>query len=336
VIRPPSPDDSLLADARAHAAAGAWRELRALLERSPRAEAHPELAVLLVEALLWTAEPREARRRLAEALPAIEREGGASLVRRATNLRGAGALQLGELAEAEAAFARALELARYDGDDLLAARATNNLAIIANVRGERDEALALYQLAVAAYQRVGDPRGLASTFHNMAITFRDLGRLDTADEYERRAIEFAREGGDDRLVAMARTGRAELSLRQGDPALAAAGARRAAQDFAVLPEPVGEANALRLLGAAGLELGRLDDASTALDRALALAVEHGSAVIEAEARASRAELAAAGESLDEARREASRAIEIFERLGALAERDALRRWLAGLGGAPAG
>jgi tetratricopeptide (TPR) repeat protein len=330
VIRPPSPDDSLLADARAHAAAGAWRELRALLERSPRAETHPELAVLLVEALLWTAEPREARRRLVDAMPVVERDGGAALIRRAANVRGAGALQLGELAEAESAFARALELARYDGDDLLVARATNNLAIIANVQGARDEALTLYQLAVAAYQRIGDSRGLASTFHNMAITFRDLGRLDTADEYERRAIEFAREGGDDRLVAMARTGRAELSLRQGDPALAAAGARRAAHDFAVLPEPVGEANALRLLGAAGLELGQLDDAGAALDRALDLAVEHGSAVVEAEARASRAELAIAVGRAEEARPEALRAIEIFDRLGAAAERDALRRWLAGL------
>jgi tetratricopeptide (TPR) repeat protein len=335
VIRHPSLDDPLLADARARATAGAWSDVRALLERSPRAGSHAELAVLLVEALLWTAEPREARRRLVEALPVIERDGGAALARRATNLRGAAALQLGELGEAESAFGRALELARYDGDDLLVARATNNLAIIANVRGARDEALALYQLAVAAYQRIGDARGLAQSFHNMAITFRDLGHLDTSDEYERRAIEFAREGGDDRLVGMARTGRAELSLRQGDPALAAAGARRAAQEFAALAEPVGEANALRLLGAAGLELGQLDDAGSALERALALAVEHGSAVIEAEARGSRAELAAARGSRDDARREALRAVEIFDRLGAGAERDALRRWLEELGDGPA-
>lgn len=325
------PRDSLLDDARALADAGAWRELRARLEAAPAATEHAELLVLLVEALLRSAEPRAAQRRLLDALPLLERA-DAALARRAANLRGAAAFELGELAEAAEAFASALDLARYDGDDRLVARATNNLAAIANVRGARDEALALYHLAVAAYQRIGDSRGLASSFHNMAITFRDLSRLDTADEYERRAIEFARESGDDQLVAMARTGRADLSLRQGDPALAAAGARRAAQDFAGLPDPLGEADALRLLGAAAVELGRLEEAASALDRALSLAVEHGSAVVEAEARASRAELAAAAGDRVAARREALLAIEIHERLGATAERDALRRWLATLGG----
>ena len=333
LVQPPT--DALLADARALAAAGAWRELRLRLERAPAASGHPELLVLLAEALLRDAEPREARRRLLDGRPVVER-GGAELVRRAANLRGAAAFELGELAEADAAFASALELARHGGDDRLAARATNNLAAIANVRGARDEALALYQLAVAAYQRIGDSRGLASSFHNMAITFRDLERLETADEYERRAIEFARESGDDQLVAMARTGRADLSLRQGDPALAAAGARRAAQDFSALPDPVGEADALRLFGAACVELGRLEEAAEPLARALSLAQEHGSAVIEAEARGSLAALAAAAGDPATARTQGSLAMEIHERLGATAERDALRRWLEALGKEPPG
>ncbi|MDQ3697708.1 MAG: tetratricopeptide repeat protein, partial [Gemmatimonadota bacterium] len=260
----PDDRDRLLDAARAHASAGEWSSLRSLLNgREETVSRRPELAFLLAEAELRLGDPRTAIPRLGAVLVSLERNGDNAALRRALNLLGAAYFETGDLASAEAAFGRALDLAHAERDDLLIARATNNLGAIANVHGEHERALAHYQLAVPAYQRLGNVLGLAESYHNMAITFRDARRYDSADEYERRAIEFAREGGSARLQAMAQVGRAELCLLRGDAHLADVGARRAALEYAAIPDPVGEADALRLAGAARLAAGASDDALVA-------------------------------------------------------------------------
>src|SRR5688500_739974 len=327
----PPASDPTLAAARAHAQAGAWGEVRALIaERRAAAVTQPELALLYGEALVRTGFSREARSWLDEILPAIERMGDRAALRRGTNMLGVAHFELGDLDDAEIAWARALELARYDEDDLLIARATNNLGTIENVRGRREAALSLYQLAIPAYQRLGNPLGLAESFHNMAITYRDSEQLDQADEYERRAIEFAGEARSPRLTALARLGRAELSLRRGDPRLAEASARYVAKVFAELHDPIREADALRLAGLASTELGQIAEATAALDAAVSLAREHGHALNEAESLAARARLRAATQDVAGARADAELAMVIFARLAATAERDAVAAWLAGL------
>lgn len=327
---PPAPDPTL-ATARAHAQAGAWGEVRALIdERRAAAVTQPELALLYGEALVRTGFSRDARAWLGDILPAIERMGDRAALRRGTNMLGVAHFELGDLEDAEAAWARALELARYDEDDLLIARATNNLGTIENVRGRREAALSLYQLAIPAYQRLGNALGLAESFHNMAITYRDSEQLDQADEYERRAIEFAGEARSPRLTALARLGRAELSLRRGDPRLAEASARYVARAFAELGDPIREADALRLAGVASLELGQVAEAAAALDAAVGLAREHGHALNEAESLAARARLRAATGDVTGARSDGELAVVIFARLAAVAERDAVAAWLASL------
>jgi tetratricopeptide (TPR) repeat protein len=320
--------DAVLAAARTHAAAGAWDEVRRLLTaHAPAALAHPELTTLRAESELRTGHPRDARAWLTEALPGVERSGDRAALRRAVNQLGVADVELGALDDAERAFEWALELAQLDCDDLLVARATNNLGAIANIRGRRDEALALYQLAVPAYQRLGNVRGLAESYHNMAITYRDLGQLARADECERRAIEYAREAASGRLVALARLGRADLSFRGGDACLAEVGARRAATDFAEIRDPIREADALRLVGAASLAQGKHDAAREALDCAIQLARAHGSALIEAEALHARAELLAVSGAPTAARADATAAAAIYARLDATAEREAVLEWM---------
>ncbi|HUO52349.1 MAG TPA: tetratricopeptide repeat protein [Gemmatimonadaceae bacterium] len=321
----PSP---LVVDARALGARGAWTELRALLgARVEESRVHPELITLFGEALLRTQAPREARTWLAGTRTAVRRSGDRAAVRRSVNLEGVACFETGELAQAEERFHEALELGRQDGDDLLLARATNNLGTIANVRGAPTEALALYRLAVPAYQRLGHARGLAETYHNLAISYRDLGDVPHADESERRAAEFARQAADARLAAMALVGLAELRLRSGDAELAEAEARRGAGEMARIGDPKGEADALRLVGAAATRRGRFAEARTALERALTLARTQGFAVIEAEALRARAELAHAEGRRDASRDEAREALAIYERLGARREAQALHEWL---------
>ena len=328
----PDATDGVLAAARTRALQGAWVEVRALLvEHAREARAYPELVALRAEAELRTGRPREARAWLTETLAGLEQSGDRAALRRAVNLLGVACVETGETAEAEDALGRALELARVDGDDLLVARATNNLGAIADMHGRREAALALYQLAIPAYQRLGDARGLAESYHNMAISHRGGERLAEADECERRAIEFAREASNRRLEAMAGVGRAEIQLRQGDAKLAEVVARRAARELAQLGDPIREADAVRLVGAANLALGRHAPARAALERALSLAREHGSALIEAESLRARAELQLALGDPPAARADAKAALAIYLRLGATEAGERMVAWMVAAG-----
>lgn len=315
-----------LEKARRHAAAGEWSvALQILREQGDATRAHPELATMRADAELRTGHPREAHQWLTTSLPTIERSGDRAALRKAVNQLGVADTELGSLDAAERAFGRALDLARADGDDLLVAHATNNMGAIANIRGRRDEALALYQLAIPAYQRLGNVAGLAQSLHNMAISFRHLGQLDRAAEYERRAIGYASESDNAPLLALAWLERAELSLHAGDAALAEVGAARAADQFARVPDPIRQADAYRVVGAARLALGHIHAAEEALARALQGARAHGSRLVEGETLRVLAECLVRRGEVGDGRREIATAIGIFTELGAEEQkRDALQ------------
>jgi tetratricopeptide (TPR) repeat protein len=320
--------DGLLTSARAHAATGKWDLVRRLLRTEAAvARLHPELVTLRGEAELRTGNPRDAHSWLREMLPLVEKSGDRAALRRAVNQIGVAEVELGALDDAEGTLGWALELGRRDGDDLLVARATNNLGAIANIRGQRGEALALYQLAIPAYQRLGHLIGLAESLHNMAISFRDLGQLEAADECERRAVDYAREAGAGPLLALAGLGRAELALRTGQAGMAEAAARRAAGQFAGMPDQIREADALRVVGAAAAAQGKTEAASDAIDRALTLARAFGSSLIEAEALHVRATLKRSSGDDEGARADAQSALAIYDRLGATVARESLAEWL---------
>jgi tetratricopeptide (TPR) repeat protein len=243
------------------------------------------------------------------------------------NLLGVALFELGMLEAAASTLEQVAEVAWSNGDDLLLAKARNNLGTIANVRGQRDKALALYQSAVPVYQRLGSSSGLAECYHNMAITYRDSLVLDHADECELRAIEFAHEAGSSRLTALARLGRAEISLRRGEVSLAEAGAMFAAMAFREAADPVGEADALRLIGVTRTLQGKLEPARSALETALALTREHGAALNEAETLRALAELAAIEGNIQVARAHALGALALLERLGAEGDAAAVTLWM---------
>jgi tetratricopeptide (TPR) repeat protein len=321
MIAAPSSDD-LPARVRQLAAAGAWPDVRAALAlRESEARRHPELVTAWAEASLRTGNPRDAHSWLADALPMVERSGDRAQLRRALNLLGVANTELGALDDAETTFDRAARLAWTDGDDLLVARATNNLAAIAHVRGRRDVAVALYSLALPTYQRLGSARGLAESYHNLAITLREQADLDRADECEQRSIEYARDAQAPALAAMARVGRAEISLRRGDANMAKATALLAAQALGDSGDPIRQADALRVAGIASLRLGDLQAARGALDGAVALAHEQGHTLIEAECRRARADVSRANGDLGAVREDLTRAADLFARLGAERERE---------------
>ena len=319
----------LRAHTRRMVATGAWPELNALLlENESAARSNPELVRLLGEGLVRVGRAREARDWLAGTLPALQRSDDRLSLRMATVLSGAAHLELGELDPARRAFEATLELARYDRDEALVARAMNNLGIVANIEGRWDDAIALYTLATTMHQRNGDRRGLAECYHNMAITHRDRGELAQADEWERRSAEYAREAEQERLLALARLGRAEIALRRRDFALAATAARRLTAEFERLGDRIRMADAMRLEGAARAGLRQFDTSRTLLDRALELSRDIGALLNIAETLRARAELGATMGDPAGTEADARAAIDAYLALGATKDAEAVERWLA--------
>jgi tetratricopeptide (TPR) repeat protein len=321
--------ETLRVESRRLAARGAWTELSTLLqENSAVARSHPECARLLGESLLRLGRAREAREWFGDILPEMRGTDDRLTLRTATVQLGAAHLELGEIEPARRAFEETLELARWDHDDVLVARAMNNLGIVANIEGRWDEAIALYALAITVHQRNGDSRGLSEGYHNLAITHRDRGELAEADELERRSVEFAREAEQERLVALARLGRAEIALRRRDFALAEMSARRLAADFERLGDPIRQADATRLAGVACMGRRRYADAAELLDRALEDSRRIGALLNVAETLRARAEMHLAQGDADSARADAMDAMEAYRSLGATREIESLDRWLA--------
>lgn len=327
------PSDPVVAQARALADAGNWAGVLAVL--APRAAACARegvSAMLYAEALMRSGDERAALAWLRDVEPKLGAEGDRAAQRRAVNMIGAALLALGEREEAASAFTRALDLATESEDLLVLARATNNLGAIANLQGDHERALWHYRLALPTFQRLGQRRGLASSYHNLAITFRDLGQLDEADEHERSAIDHASEAREPRLLAMGRIGRAEIALRRGDAALAETTARMAREEFAGLGDAQNEADAWRLIGATCSAQRRYEGALEAFGQALDMARARHYALTEAESLRDRLEVWMGMGDVESALEDARDAIAIFERLGAMRERDALERRIAGLQG----
>jgi tetratricopeptide (TPR) repeat protein len=321
----PALPDSLLTTARERAAAGAWRDVASML--APHVEngrGLTEEAVLYSEAILYLGEERRALALLRAIVPELVPGTDRGLYRRALNMVGVGCFAMGELEEAKTALQEALDMATHDDDPLLLAQATNNLGAIANLQGRHEDALWHYRLSIPTLQRIGQRRRLANAHHNLAITLRDVGQLDEADENERRAIEYAADGGIPRLGAMGRVGRAEIAMRRGDAKLAEMTARMSIEEFARLGDRQNEGDAWRLTGAACGAQQRYDDALAAFDRALAIARELGHALVEAEALRDRSDVRIRTGERDLALADARGSLTIFEKVGATAECDALR------------
>ena len=320
-------DETLRDTAREHAERAEWGASRVLLDpRRVELVDAPELGLLLAEADLRSGFLQAAYDLVEQVLPDLATRRLDGLQRRAVNLLGAAAFELGATEVAERHFQHGLALAQQASDYRMAGHTTTNLGMIAHLRGCYDEAIGLYQLAVAAFQQVGFVRGLGEVHHNLALAWRELGQLDRADRHARRAIAYAEEAGDDRLLAMAHVGRAELYLRRGEPVVAEAGARLGAERYAAIPDALGEADALRLAGTARTLRGDVIGARSALDRAVALAHDCSGALIEAEAREARARLCAMVRDWPTLRADAEAALVLFERMGADASRAELARW----------
>lgn len=328
---------TLLQQARALAVGRKWPELVERLQAlsDDELQTHVELAVLQADGLRRVGDARGSLRVAATVEPAVRCRGDRRLLLDLINIAGMALFETGRTGEAEERFAELLERATEWADEEFAARASNNLGVLANVRGRYELALNYYQRALAAYQRLGYIRGLAQTCHNLGISYRDLGRDSEADAQFRRAIELGQTARSDDVIALAESERAMLCARSGDGDLAEAFAQRALRRQEKLGDPVGRAEALRVLAAAARARRDGSSALARLDEALHTAYSHADPLLRAEVQRDRGLLLRERGELTAAHAALRDAAEQFERLGATAQAEEMNALLAAPAAPPA-
>ncbi|HEX7241765.1 MAG TPA: tetratricopeptide repeat protein [Longimicrobiaceae bacterium] len=320
-----------LEEVRALAARREWQRIVERVSALPDGgEGEPEVAFHHADALRRVGRTGEALAISERLETPVRQRGDRRLLVNLVNLVGICLFELGRSAAAEERFGELLELAGEAGDEEFAGRACNNLGMLANVRGDRDRALAWYARAVASYQRLGYTRGLAQTHHNLGISYRDLGFDREADAHYLRAMELAASAESEDVVALAETERAVLRARGGDGALARTLALRARGRFEQIGDPLGRAEATRVLALAARADGRDDEAAAHLEEAFEAAGAASDPLLRAEVQRDRGLLLRDRGEAGAAREALADSAAGFETIGALAEAAAVRALLDGL------
>jgi tetratricopeptide (TPR) repeat protein len=268
-------ESALLSQLRGVAAQGRYRQVLELLAGLP-SEAVKErspLALLAAEAHGRLGEHDAASQWAAHALNLARGRLDAATELRAVHLQGAIAWQRGAVQEAESHFHHALELARRLQDLNAQARALNNIGILQHLWAGPDSAVTSFTLALAAYQQAGDQRGMAETHHNLAISWRALSNTERARDAADEAVRLARRIDDSSLLGLTLSGRAEVHLELGDPALAAAELDRAAEAYERVRFAAGFPEVYRVRAGVARAQGDLTAAVDLLRRASQLALE---------------------------------------------------------------
>jgi len=306
---------SVIDKARALAAAGHHAAVVEFLGGRERAELSdsPTLALLYgiaqarlgrhEQALQWLELALVQARRLGE--PAVER-----------HARGAFALVNGHLTESADFCTQALMAASRDGDHATTGRASNNLGIISHLRGRHAEAISSWEIAAAAFHRVGQQVGVAECHNNLANAYREQGALDKALAVADQAVGTAEAAGDEALFAATLRGRAEIRVARSEPDLARRELDRIREIRSRLPDPVGEAEDLRVTALVLALENQEKRAEKALREVMGRAELHGRLQLQADATRDLALLLRKAGRLQEAVGAAQAAKAIFSRIGA--------------------
>ncbi|OLB48453.1 MAG: hypothetical protein AUI08_11155 [Gemmatimonadetes bacterium 13_2_20CM_2_65_7] len=309
---------SVIDKARALAAAGHHAAVVEFLGGRERAELSdsPTLALLYGIAQARLGRHEQALQWLELALVQARRLGEPAVERHALNARGAFALVNGHLTESADFCTQALMAASRDGDHATTGRASNNLGIISHLRGRHAEAISSWEIAAAAFHRVGQQVGVAECHNNLANAYREQGALDKALAVADQAVGTAEAAGDEALFAATLRGRAEIRVARSEPDLARRELDRIREIRSRLPDPVGEAEDLRVTALVLALENQEKRAEKALREVMGRAELHGRLQLQADATRDLALLLRKAGRLQEAVGAAQAAKAIFSRIGA--------------------
>src|SRR5436190_1845225 len=310
----------VIAKARALAAAGHHAAVVEFLGSRDQSElADPTLGLLYGIAQARLGRHEQGLQWIDKALAAARAQDERGVERHALNARGAIALVSGNLTEAADFCTQALMAASRDGDHSITGRASNNMGIISHLRGRYAEAISSWEIAAAASHRAGMPANVADCHHNMANAYREQGALDKALATADQAAALAETAKDEALYAVALRGRAEIRIARSEPELA----RRDFDRIRVIrghhPDPVAEAEDLRILALALTVENQLPRAEKSLREVIGRAELHERLLLQGEATRDLAKVLLLTGRTGEAEAAAQTAKGIFARMGAESE-----------------
>ena len=181
----------------------------------------------------------------------------------------------GQIDEAEALCLAGLERARALGDAELQRNFCVPLMPICDRRGDTFRALVYAQEYLRLSRESGDRRGLAVGALNIAYVYSNLGQHDAARFHALESLEHGRALEANEVVGGAQMALAVIAQREGDPHETRERASAAIDVQTASQQGLHLALALTVLGDAERELGQLDAADHAFERAAALAREAG-------------------------------------------------------------
>jgi tetratricopeptide (TPR) repeat protein len=310
----------VVAKARSLAAAGHHAALVEYLGSCAPSELEdPTLALLYGIAQARLGRHKQGLEWIDRALAGARQRGEHGVERHALNARGAIALLSGNLTEAADSCTQALMAASRDGDHATTGRASNNLGVISHLRGRHAEAISSWEIAAAAHHRAGMPSGVADCHHNLANAYREQGGLDKALAMADQAVAEAEATRDEALYAMTLRGRAEIRAVRSEPELARRDLDRIRVIRSQMPDPVAEAEDLRIQAMVMVSEDQQARAEKALREVVGRAELHDRLLLQGEATRDLANLLRRASRTNEAQATAQTARDIFARMGAESE-----------------
>src|SRR5881397_2712068 len=279
----------------------------------------PTLALLYGIAQARLGRHEQALQWLELALEQARRSGESAVERHALSARGAFALVNGHLTEAADFCTQALMAASRDGDHATTGRASNNLGIISHLRGRHAEAISSWEIAAAAFHRVGMQSGVADCQHNLANAYHEQGALDKALATADQAVASAEASKDENLYAMTIRGRAEIRVARSEPELARRELDRIRAIRSQMPDPVAEAEDLRIQALVLVAENQMPRAEKSLREVIGRAELHERLLLQGEATRDLAALLRRTGRTAEAQTAVKTAKAIFARMGAESE-----------------
>src|SRR5919198_1682793 len=312
--------DPVIAKARALAAAGQHAAVVEFLgSRSQSDLEDPTLGLLYGIAQARLGRHQQGLKWIDRALASARGRSERGVERHALNARGAIALVSGNLTEAADYCTQALMAASRDGDSAIPRRASNNMGIISHLRGRYAEAISSWEIAAAAPHRAGMQPNVADCHHNLANAYREQGALDKALATADQAIALADAEKDQALYAVALRGRAEIRIARSEPELARRDFDRIRLIRGEIPDPVAEAEDMRIVALALIAENQLPRAEKALREVIGRAELHERLLLQGEATRDLAKVLLLTGRTIEAEAAAETAKGIFVRMGAESE-----------------
>lgn len=167
-------------------------------------------------------------------------------------------------------YNQALLLTRSLGNYPWEANTLHNIGVAYDELGEKQKALDYFNQALVLWRRIRDGRGESYTLHNIGSVYQSIADRQKALDYYGQAIRLSRAVGDRSWEAATLNRLGTMYLEMGDERQALGYYQQALEHQRALGDLDGEASTLRLIAHAHRGRGRLSEARSQIEAALAV------------------------------------------------------------------